>query len=199
MSSENEIAFPTLEPRDVAALSARGHSRDVHAGEVLFAEGDRNRSFFVVLEGSIEIVGHAEGVPHVVATHRPGHFSGDVDMLSGRAILVTGRAAEDGRVLELTNAELRRAVDELPELGETLVKAFLIRRSLLIGEGFTGVTIIGSRFSPDAHRLRDFASRNGVPSRWIDLDSDEQADALLRQFNIPAGRRRSCWGAMASG
>jgi thioredoxin reductase (NADPH) len=188
MSSENEIAFPTLDPRDVAALAARGHPREVHAGEVLFEEGDRNRSFFVVLEGAIEIVGHAQGVPHVVATHGPGHFSGDVDMLSGRAILVTGRVAEDGRVLELTNAELRRAVDELPELGETLVKAFLTRRSLLIGEGFEGVTIIGSRFSQDAHRLRDFASRNGVPVRWIDLDSDEQADALLRQFNIPADK-----------
>ena len=188
MSSENEIAFPTLEPRDVAELTARGHRRDVHAGEVLFEEGDRNRSFFVVLEGAIEIVGHAQGVPHVVATHGPGHFSGDVDMLSGRAILVTGRVAKDGRVVELTNAELRRAVDELPELGETLVKAFLTRRSLLIGEGFEGVTIIGSRFSQDAHRLRDFASRNGVPARWIDLDSDEQADALLRQFNIPADK-----------
>jgi thioredoxin reductase (NADPH) len=107
-------------------------------------------------------------------------------MLSGRAILVTGSAAEDGRVLELSNAELRRAVDELPELGEILVKAFLARRALLIGEDFVGVTIIGSRFSPDAHRLRDFATRNGVPARWMDLDADDQADALLRQFNIPA-------------
>ncbi len=28
--------------------------------------------------------------------------------------------------------------------------------------------------------------RNGVPVRWMDLEADEQADALLRQFNIPA-------------
>ena len=39
-----------------------------------------------------------------------------------------------------------------------------MRRSLLIGEGFEGVRIIGSRFSPDAHRLRDFATRNAFPS-----------------------------------
>jgi thioredoxin reductase (NADPH) len=182
----NEVAFPTLNAKDLAALAARGHPRAVRAGEVLFAEGDRNRSFFVVLEGSIEIVGHSKGAAHVVAVHHPGQFSGDVDMLSGRAILVTGSAAEDGRVLELSNAELRRAVDELPELGEILVKAFLARRALLLGEDFVGVTIIGSRFSPDAHRLRDFATRNGVPARWMDLDADDQADALLRQFNIPA-------------
>ena len=116
-ASDNEVAFPTLNAKDLAALTARGHPREVHAGEVLFEEGDRNRSFFVVLTGSIEVVGHSKGVPHVVATHHPGQFSGDVDMLSGRAILVTGRAAEDGRVLELSNIELRRAVEELPELG----------------------------------------------------------------------------------
>jgi thioredoxin reductase (NADPH) len=185
-ASDNEVAFPTLNPKDLAALAARGHPRQVHAGEVLFAEGDRNRSFFVVLEGSIEVVGHSKGVPHVVATHHPGQFSGDVDMLSGRAILVTGRAAEDGRVLELSSAELRQAVDELPELGQILAKAFLLRRALLLGEGYEAITIIGSRFSPDSHRLRDFATRNGFPVRWLDLEADEQADALLRQFNIPA-------------
>lgn len=186
MANDHEVAFPTLNTKDLAALTDRGHPRAVRAGEVLFAEGDRNRSFFAVLEGSIEIVGHSRGTAHVVTVHRPGGFTGDVDMLSGRAILVTGRVVEAGRVLELSNAELRRAVDELPELGEILVKAFLMRRALLIGEEFEGVTIIGSRFSPDAHRLRDFATRNGVPFRWIDLDADEQADVLLRQFNIPA-------------
>ena len=28
--------------------------------------------------------------------------------------------------------------------------------------------------------------RNAIPFRWIDLEVDEQADALLRQFNVPA-------------
>ncbi len=186
MSSDYEVAFPKLSARDLDALRARGRTRQVRAGEVLFEEGDRNLSFFVVLEGGIEILEHSRGTPHTVTVHRPGAFTGDVDVLSGRAVLVTGRASEDGRVIQLDTADLRRAVDELPELGETIVKAFLMRRTLLLGDGFVGVKIIGSRFSPDAHRLRDFATRNAVPFRWIDLDADEQADALLRQFNIPA-------------
>jgi thioredoxin reductase (NADPH) len=85
----------------------------------------------------------------------------------------------------MNTAELRRAVDELPDIGETILKAFLMRRELLLSQGFSIVKIIGSRFSPDAHRLRDFALRNAIPSRWIDLETDEQADALLRQFNVP--------------
>jgi thioredoxin reductase (NADPH) len=158
----------------------------VRAGDILFHQGDRNRPFFVVLEGAVEILETSRGTPHSIVVHQPGQFSGDIDLLSGRAVLVTGQVVKDGRVLELSPADLRRAVDELPELGEIIIKAFLMRRSLLIGDEFVGVRIVGSRFSPDTHRLRDFATRNEIPVQWIDLDSDQEADALLRQFNIPA-------------
>ena len=76
-------------------------------------------------------------------------------------------------------------VDELPDVGATFLKAFLMRRQLLLEQGFEGVRIIGSRFSPEAHRLRDFAYPNGIPFRWYDLETDAQAEALLRQFNVP--------------
>jgi thioredoxin reductase (NADPH) len=186
MANDNEVAFPVLSAKDLAALTARGHPREVRAGEVLFAEGDRDFCFFVVVEGEVEIVEHSRGTPHQVAVHKAGEFTGDVDMLSGRSALVTGRAATDGRVLELSAGELRRAVDELPELGATIVKAFLMRRNLLLGDGFQGFRIIGSRFSPEAHRIRDFATRNAIPFRFMDLETDEQADAILRQLGIPA-------------
>ena len=184
MAGDHEIAFPILSTRDLDALSARGHPRKVGSGEVLFQEGDRNFCFFVVLEGGVEIVEHSSGTMRTVALHRPGEFTGDVDMLTGRRALVTARVAEDSRVLALSTDELRRAVDELPELGETIIKAFLMRRTLLLGQGFAGVKIIGSRFSPEAHRLRDFATRNAIPFTWIDLESDETADAILRQFGV---------------
>jgi thioredoxin reductase (NADPH) len=186
MADDQDVAFPILSARDLAALEARSHPRSIYAGEVLFQEGDRGFCFFVVVEGAVEILEHSSGEPHTITVHQPGEFTGDVDMLTGRAALVTARATTDGRVLELSTDELRRMVEELPELGETIVKAFLMRRTLLRSGGFTGVRIIGSRFSPDAHRLRDFATRNEVPFTWIDLDTDQQADILLRQFNVPA-------------
>ena len=159
--------------------------RPIAPGDVLFQEGDRGFSFFVVLDGAVEIVEQSRGTPHVVTVHEPGEFTGDVDTLSGRAALVTGRATARGEVLELTAAALRQAVDALPEIGETVLKAFLTRRTLLLSDGFEGIKIIGSRFSPDAHRLRDFASRNAIPFTWLDLESDEQAETLLRQFGVP--------------
>jgi thioredoxin reductase (NADPH) len=186
MPTDQDIAFPTLGDREIAALASRAHPRTVRAGEILFAAGDRDFCFFVVLEGSVEIVEDSTGKEHLVRVHGPGEFTGDVDMLSGRKALVTARVAADGRVLEMSTAELRKTVDEIPELGETFVKAFLMRRAILLSGGFVGCRIIGSRFSPDAHRLRDFATRNAIPFRWIDLETDDAADAILRQLNVPA-------------
>lgn len=184
MPTDQEIAFPTLSARDLAALSARGQERVVHAGDTLFATGDTAAHFYVVLEGEIEVVDGAGDDARTMANVAPGQFTGEINLLSGRAALVSARVARDGRVLELDSQELLRAVDELPDLGETIIKAFISRRDLLLSSGYEGVKIIGSRFSPAAHQLRDFATRNLVPFRWIDLESDAEADELLRKFNI---------------
>jgi thioredoxin reductase (NADPH) len=186
MPSEQEIAFPVFGSDELSALARRGHPRTVHAGDILFAEGDRDFCFYVVVKGAIAIVEHSSDEERLIRMHLPGEFTGDVDMLSGRRALITARAEKDGELLEMSTGELRHTVDEIPEIGETIVKAFLMRRSLLLSEGFVGVRIIGSRFSPDSHRLRDFATRNAIPFRFMDLDTDEQADAILHQLGVPA-------------
>src|SRR4029078_1198010 len=136
-------------------------------------------------EGAVEIVEQSRGTPRVVTVHEPGEFTGDVDTLSGRAALVTGRATVRGEVLELTAAALRQAVDALPEIGEIVLKAFLTRRTLLLSEGFEGIKIVGSRFSLETPLLSDFAARTAIQFPWIDLESDEQAETLLRHFGVP--------------
>jgi thioredoxin reductase (NADPH) len=181
---EDEVAFPRLSDREVAGLRAFGGEKTMTHGEVLYAEGERGFCFYVVLSGSIEIVEHSSGTEKQVVVHGPGQFTGDVDMLTGRAAVITARALEAGQVLKLGADALRHAVEALPDVGERLLKAFLSRRALLLSGGFKGIRLIGSRFSPDAHRLRDFATRNQIPFTWIDLEEDEQAEALIRQFRF---------------
>jgi thioredoxin reductase (NADPH) len=186
MISEKDIAFPRLTDAQIASLEPRGRRRAVRAGEVLIAEGDRGFGCYVVLNGAIEMFESSRGDPHTIVVHEQQQFTGDVDLLAGRAAIVTARVAVDGEVLELSASALRQSVDEWPELGEVVLKAFLMRRSLLLSDGFEGLKIVGSRFSIDAHRLRDFATRNAIPFTWIDLESNPHAEELLRQFGIPA-------------
>jgi len=91
---------------------------------------------------------------------------------------------EDGEVLELPSEQLRKVVGELPEISEILLRAFLMRRTLLLGQGYQGIRIVGSRYSPEAHHLREFVSRNGIPYTWLDLEEDPLAEELLRTFGV---------------
>ena len=56
MSSDRDVAFPTLTSAELQALSTRGTRREVRTGEILYQEGDRDHSFFVVLEGAVEVL-----------------------------------------------------------------------------------------------------------------------------------------------
>ncbi|HWH10130.1 MAG TPA: FAD-dependent oxidoreductase [Solirubrobacteraceae bacterium] len=51
-----------------------------------------------------------------------------------------------------------------------------------------GVRVIGHRFSKDSHDLRDFLARNRVPARWLDVERDSEARALLDVAGIAPDR-----------
>jgi thioredoxin reductase (NADPH) len=184
MSSDFETAFPTLLPEQVDALGPWGTVRSAAAGEYLWRAGQRGYGLFVVLSGSIEIIDPSGDVPHRVVVHTAGHFTGDVDVLTGRAGLVDGRMLEPGEVLEIAPDALRHVVGEVPDISDVLLRAFLMRRTLLLEQGYRGIRIVGSRFSPQARHLREFASRNAIPYTWVDLDDDPAAEELVQTFGV---------------
>ena len=51
--------------------------------------------------------------------------------------------------------------------------------------------VVGSRYSRDTRRVREFLARNRMPYHWMDLEDDEEAEALLRALGVEPARRRS--------
>jgi thioredoxin reductase (NADPH) len=107
-----------------------------------------------------------------------------VDVLSGRASIVTGMAATDLELLEVPANCVQSIVGEAPELGAIIMRAFLNRRALLIETAVAGPMVVGSRFSPDTLRIREFLSRNHFPVVWEDLESDPAIHTMLREFDV---------------
>ena len=44
--------------------------------------------------------------------------------------------------------------------------------------------MIGSRYSADTFRVRDFLAKNRVLFTWVDVETDPQVDRLLKQFGV---------------
>ena len=178
-------AYPRLSDAQIDALTALGRRRRTEPGQVLFTEGDRNCDFYVVLAGLVAVV-DGRGTPEerVIGVHGRGRFLGELSLLTGDASYYSAVPAGPGEVLVVPVEQFRELVVRDPGFGELVLRAYLIRRSILIGLG-AGLRIIGSRYSPDSRRLRDFAARNRLPYRWLDLEADPSAEALLRQFGVP--------------
>jgi thioredoxin reductase (NADPH) len=181
---DRDGAFPRLTEDQLAKLAAEGERRRTHDGQVLFAEGDESYDFHVVLDGLVAVVdGYGGRDERLIAVHGPGRFLGELGLLTGQAAFFTAVVREPGEVLVVPVARLRSIVSQDTVLGDLLLRAYFMRRELLIGLG-AGLKIIGSRFSPDARRLREFVARNRLPHRWVDLEDDETAEALLREIGV---------------
>jgi len=184
LAARVDQVFPTLTAAQIARLAVHGQVRHVQRGEVLIEAGEQPARFFVVTAGHIAIVRPSGGTEALVAILRPGQFTGEVTMLSGRRGVVRMRAGEPGAVLEVARDHVLALVQTDSELSEILLRAFLLRRVELMAQGVGDVALIGSRHSAGTLRLQAFLTRNGHPYSTIDLDRDAGVQALLDRFQV---------------
>jgi len=48
---------------------------------------------------------------------------------------------------------------------------------------FEGLRVIGNRWSPHSHQVKDFLARNQVPYQWLDIELSEEAQDLIKYAN----------------
>jgi thioredoxin reductase (NADPH) len=174
-------AFPSLTDDQIARIAPFTRQRDLRDGESLWEAGDRDRPLYVVVQGEIEIL---SGADHVVTVHKPGAFTGDVDLLSGRPVVVRARALGAARLLELPAVRLRAMIQTDSELSEIFLRAFMLRRLLLMAQGGQNVVLIGSRHSAGTLALQEFLTRNNQPYGYLDAERDPAVQDTLDRFQV---------------
>lgn len=177
-------AFPRLDLAQIQALAARATRRRTDPGDVLVVEGRSQAEFLIVVEGTVAIMeNYGTSDQRVIRVHGPGRFLGEFGLLTGQSALFTAVVARAGEVLSVPAERLRTLVTEDPVLGDVILRAFMQRRSLAFGTG-VGFRIIGSRYSTAVRAIREFAFRNRVPHRFVDVEDSPEAEALLRQCGV---------------
>jgi thioredoxin reductase (NADPH) len=181
------LAFPTLDEAQITELVRRtaATSRLYCDGQTLYAGGDRDHRFFIVKSGQVEIVDRSGEEPKTLWIYRPGQFTGDVALLTNTPALASAVARGDCEVYEVSADHLRQALNQGPALSDLILHALIARRQLKReSPEFIGLRVIGSRYSPDTFRVRDFLAKNRVLFTWLDVETDPQVDRLLKQFGV---------------
>ncbi|HKB11820.1 MAG TPA: FAD-dependent oxidoreductase [Vicinamibacterales bacterium] len=182
--SDADRAFPTLTPQQVARIAAHGRRRSTVRGEVLVEPGDRGAPFFVVLSGEIQVLQPAATAETLLVSHGAGKFTGESNLISGRLSMARLRVAEAGELIEVARDELLGLIQTDAELSEILMRAFLMRRLLMIANDLGDVVVVGSTHDAGTLRVKAFLIRNGHPFHYIDLDRDADAQEMLDRFRV---------------
>ncbi|MFZ1217980.1 MAG: FAD-dependent oxidoreductase [Chthoniobacterales bacterium] len=179
------IAFPKLSDEQLALLEPLGVRQKLKRGDYVLKAGQREFPLTVILEGETEAFETRDGVEQILVTAGPRDFLGDVSMLQGTSALASARVKSDeAEVLQVPAPKLRRALAEMPKIGEPIVNALIMRRMRLKRDKeFAGLRILAEPESREGRQLDDFLDKNHIPHRLIDVKS-EQGIALAGRMHL---------------
>lgn len=183
----SEVAFPTLSDEQLTEFEACSEAAlETYAdGEVLIEVGQRDFAFHVVKSGAVAVLDVSGDAPRVVTVHEAGAFTGDVSHLTGNPSVIRAVARGVTQVYTVSSALLRELLALCPSLSDIVLQAFIARRQLLRQSAdFVGLRVIGSRYSRDTSRVRDFLAKNRVLFTWLDLETEKDVEHLLQQFGV---------------
>jgi CRP/FNR family cyclic AMP-dependent transcriptional regulator len=126
--------------QEVAGIRAIMEEMKFKSGQVIIREGETGNLFYVITEGQVEVIIHdADGSDVVLQQAGPGHFFGELSMLTNeprsarvRAIEpVTTLALERDEFFEFLRTHTHAAIDVLVELGGRLYENDRILRNMV--------------------------------------------------------------------
>jgi thioredoxin reductase (NADPH) len=179
----HELAFPTLNDSEVECLAGLAKVCSFQDGELVFQAGERGVPLYVVESGGIAIVDETANEPRTIVVHGPREFTGDVSLLFDRPAVISAYAKGETRAYCVGQRELRRVIQEIPDLSDKLLEAFQTRRIMLERSGFIGVRVFGRVGDRSLTEIREFFDKNKVPHTWVDVDEPD-GQACMNSLDI---------------
>jgi thioredoxin reductase (NADPH) len=146
-------------------------------GEWLIREGEQP-SFFVMIDGSVEVLKDISGRDQVVKRYERGAFFGEVPLLLGTTAFVSCRAKEPSRLLRLDKLQFKEMVDSSPECSGLILKTMTDRlnyiQDRMMEIPVARVLVVGSQYDTDCRDIRSFLSVNRIPYEWVDREREPE-------------------------
>jgi thioredoxin reductase (NADPH) len=187
LATRGHQIFPVLGADDLRRIQRFGTPRRWHDGDTVFRACVDSPGMVVVLGGHLLCSRtDALGKRVEVVEYGPGQFSGEVAQLSGRPPLVDGVAVGALDAVVLEPAAVRALLMAEADLGERLMRAFILRRVRLIEEP-GGPVLVGPSGHAGLFDIENFLSRNGYPYTRRDPAGDPEAAQLVRDYwHVPS-------------
>src|SRR3954452_3220538 len=173
---------PSLSASQLETLAGVGEERTAGIGDVLFRLGDASYPFIAIQEGEVAVL---DGVGNEIIRCGPRNFLGELSLLSGQTVFLTGVVRQPLRYIAVERDSLRDLLFEDSAFSDLVLSTFIARREALQGMQGIGLEIVGPRSSEDTLRLLEFARANRLPYTWEDETPPAGQEAPL--VRLPGG------------
>ncbi|MEM6481647.1 MAG: FAD-dependent oxidoreductase [Pseudomonadota bacterium] len=176
----NQMQRTPLFDEHVEALQAEGDIVEYPAGSLIYALGDPMDRFVYILEGLVDVLDPRTMQPFLPHSIGPTQFLGDIGFLRASGSYMPMCATEDVRAIVVPRKKMLRLMSEIPEMSDIVITVFAARRRRMIEGQNSALLLIGADQDRTIRRLAGFASRNRIPSKIVDLDSDEAREEAAK-------------------
>jgi CRP-like cAMP-binding protein len=138
----NFSIFKTLKDDDVAEIVSFFKTQAFKTGQIILRKGDRGEKLFIILSGSVEIIGDY-GTP--IAVLGKGEIFGEMSLLTGSPVSTKVRALEDIKAMVISASHFRMILNQYPPLQMYFARLLVqrlaksnIERSKQVSSGMAG-------------------------------------------------------------
>ena len=117
--------FSSLSKRDLTTVAQQMEEIDIPEGKELVREGDFGHEFFLIVDGTAEVVRGGERI----AERGPGDFFGEMALLDEERRTATVTATSPMRALVMTRQSFRALDQSAPGIHATVAEAIEARRA----------------------------------------------------------------------
>jgi len=157
----------------VEALRAAGKIVKYPARVFLARPGNPMDRFTYIEDGEVEVVNSYTDERHLPFTLGPTQFLGEIAFMNGGAWSMSMRTVRDTKVIEVPREAMLALMSRIPEMSDIIITVFSARRRRQLDEKDSSLLLIGENDDRDVRRIAEFASRNRIPYRSLELGSPE--------------------------
>jgi CRP-like cAMP-binding protein len=155
--------FSHLSPVELSVISEQLKQQSFVAGSVIFRQGERGDSMFIIRLGRVRIYSQDKGGKELTLNvYEKGEFFGEFSIIDGEPRSASAQAIEPTELLVLRNQDLINILGDHPEIAISLMRGLVsrLRYTTEYAEDLAFLSVNGRVSS----RLLDLMDRHGVPS-----------------------------------
>ena len=169
--------FACLTDAERQRFAERAADVRLEAGEWLIREGEV-ASFFVLLDGQLQLLKDILGRSKEVADYKTGDFFGEVPILLGAPAFVSVQAKSKARMARFDAQHLFELIQTSAACSALILQTMTDRlksvQRFATEMPSSRVLLVGTQYDRDCRDIRVFLSANRIPYEWVDAEREPQ-------------------------